>query len=228
MRRRRARAWAVPAAALLLLLAAKLLSLDALTIAGTDALRAGRAATAQRWLRPLALGNVVEPWRAHLALGDVAFLEDDLVEAHAQFSTGLDLAPDDGSRCVVRLNLVLTALRQGDLAGSSGGDAPARYREATGLVDAASGETCRQAERNDLAAAAERARRALADAETAVLPGGSAAPAEQSPEEVAPLTQDRLDELARTAERGAAERAAQSAREESMDGSTGVGGSTPW
>lgn len=194
----------VPVAAVGVLVALKLLTLDVLLDHRPDALD---------------VVNVVEPWKAPFAQGDERWIEGDLPAAETEFRTALAAAPDDGSRCTVRVNLALTVLRQAEAAANAGtlDVAVPRFTEAAEIADAGSGNDCSPADEETLRAAAERARDALVRAQLPDLPGTATGPATPPATDASPAqapTQDQLDQVARDAQVGAADRAAQGTREE--------------
>jgi hypothetical protein len=64
--------------------------------------------------RPDVLGafDVIKTWKSDLAGRDTRFAAGDLDAAEERFRPELNRAPDDGSRCLVRVNLALTQATQ--------------------------------------------------------------------------------------------------------------------
>ncbi|PRY17328.1 hypothetical protein [Kineococcus rhizosphaerae] len=177
----------------------------------------------------LRVADVVEPWKSSLARGDARFAAGDLPGAAAQFATGLRRAPDDGSRCRVRVNLALTQLLQAQAALDAGkDDGLALMTTTAATTDDRSGERCAAADEKTLADVSEAARQAQAQAQLPDLPGRQATPV--APPEGAPPAvpdQEDLDALARDAQQGAAERSAQGSRD-AYAGDDFRMSSTPW
>lgn len=229
--RRRALLLVLLPAVVAVLLAAGLLSLGVLTGRGSAALAAGDAAAAARWLDPLAVVGVVEPWKAHLARGDAAAAGRDRPGARREFERALALAPDDGSACLVRVNLVRTVARQASVDAAAGrvAAATAGFTRIVALVDDGDGERCDPDDRRALTQALEGAREALARASLPVLPGTAPAPAAAPPPGAAPPpTQAQLDDLRDEAAQAAQARAGQAASDARVTDPRGPSTTTPW
>ncbi|NIZ93581.1 hypothetical protein F1544_21605 [Kineosporiaceae bacterium B12] len=229
--RRRALALVLLPVLVLVLLAGKLLSVGLLTDRGSAALAAGDAPAAARFLDPLGVLNVVEPWKAHLARGDAAAAGRDRAGAGREFARALDLAPDDGSACLVRVNLVRTIARQAsvDAAAGRAPAAAAGFRRVVDLVGAGDGERCDAEDRRALATAAQEAREALALASLPVLPATTATAAPAPPPGAAPPpTQAQLDDLREEAAQAAQARSGQAAEDGRVTDPRGPTTTTPW
>lgn len=178
----------------------------------------------------LAVLDVVQPWRSSLARGDARYTDGDLVAAAARFSEGVQRAPDDGSRCLVRVNLALTQWRQAQLAldaGGTEGPAVSLLVRAAATADARRGERCSPADEATLAAVADAVRAAQVRAALPDVPATSSGPTPPTDDADAPPDQDALDAVADEARQGAAQRLDQGDREQSMQGD-GRSSDTPW
>jgi len=138
--RRRLWAWSSPVVLVVLLVAAKLLSLPLFAALSQWAYAERRYELAAELTAPLGVANVVEPWVRHFdrgaALAQVGVLET----ARQELTTALDLAPeDDRISCVVRVDLVLVVEAQGDAAVTDlrFADAAALYEQGRQVVDEA-------------------------------------------------------------------------------------------
>jgi hypothetical protein len=101
------------------------------------------ATSLARWLTVV---NVIEPWKAHLAVGDGLAGQGLDADAQVEFERALGLAaPDD--QCPVRVNLSLVLERQGDAVietdESKRDEASAFYDQALEVIDEAD-ESCRR------------------------------------------------------------------------------------
>ncbi|MGV0836609.1 hypothetical protein [Mycolicibacterium thermoresistibile] len=134
--RRRLLLYSAPVAALVLLIAIKLISV---VIAGNSAatnFADGDADGLRRNVATLQIANVIEPTKASFAAGALAVLDGRLEEADARFTEVLArTAPTES--CPVRVNLELVRERQGDHAAWAGrpDDARERYTSALGIID---------------------------------------------------------------------------------------------
>ena len=186
----------------------------------------------------LAVLDVVEPWKSSLARGDARFTEGALPAAAARFSEGVQRAPDDGSRCLVRVNLALTQWRQAQIAlngsrsGASGASGASEalplLARAAATADARAGERCTAADDATLTAVADAVREAQVRTALPGPPATSSSPAAPPADPASAVpSQDQLDAVADEAQQGAAERAAQGDREESAQ-EGGSSSDTPW
>ncbi|WP_374945398.1 hypothetical protein [Agreia sp.] len=105
------------------------------------------ATSLARWLTVV---NVIEPWKAHLAVGDGLAGQALDSDAQLEFERALGLAaPED--QCPVRVNLSLVLERQGDAVvegdPTSRDEASAFYDEALEVIDEAD-ESCRRPPRS--------------------------------------------------------------------------------
>jgi hypothetical protein len=101
------------------------------------------ATSLARWLTVV---NVIDPWKAHFAVGDGLAGQGLDPDAQGEFETALGLAaPRD--QCPVRVNLSLVLERQGDAVieqdASKRDEASAFYDEALEVIDDAA-DSCRQ------------------------------------------------------------------------------------
>ncbi|WP_328292845.1 hypothetical protein OG218_08860 [Kineococcus sp. NBC_00420] len=175
----------------------------------------------------LAVLDVVEPWKSSLARGDRHFADGDLGAAEEQFGTALDRAPDDGARCLVRVNLALTQFLHGQ--GTVGTDRHQGFRslaQAVQTAESGGGETCAGTDAQTLEDISAAAQQAQVDALVVAPSGGTPVPSDQ-PQQAVPPDQDALDAIARTAQQSAAERAAQAARDQ-FNAEDQESSSTPW
>jgi len=139
---RRHRLVVVPVAVALLLVSAKLLGMSWWSRHGAAAYDDGDYATSRSEFSQLRTVNVVEPWKAWMAVGTAQFRLGDLGAAEESFTKALELNEE---RCDVRFNLAVTIEADGDRR--MGGDVNeveetekidglARYRVALDLVNA--------------------------------------------------------------------------------------------
>lgn len=138
--RRRLWAWSAPVVLVVLLVAAKLLSLPLFAALTQWAYAEREYELAADLAAPLGVANVVEPWVHHFDRG-TAYAQVGVLEvARQEFTTALDLAPDDDRvSCVIRVDLVLTIEAQGDAAVTDlrFADAQALYEQGRQVVDEA-------------------------------------------------------------------------------------------
>ncbi len=121
-RRRRLVLASLPVAVLLVLVAARLLTLNPVHDRTLEAYRAGDAETAMTWAQRQGWVNVVEQFRAPFAVGDAHVLTGHYALARPWFEQAFALVPKGGiDDCKVRVNLGLTYEALGD-------DAKARER----------------------------------------------------------------------------------------------------
>jgi hypothetical protein len=193
---------AVPVAAGLLLVGGKLVTMFAFAASGADAYSDGGFERSETSFRRLDTLNVVDPWRAHLGLGDARYRQGDLLGAGDAFRRALELAPE---RCEIRFNLAVTIEAQGDrlavgaeLDTSDTGGQPAanfdrrkdpaeRYSVALGIVDA--GE-CPAKHADDVG---ERLAETRVRLVAKLLALDAVAPADEGPEPEEPTDSDRGD-----------------------------------
>jgi Flp pilus assembly protein TadD len=101
----------LPVAAALLAVGVKLVTMYAFAAAGAAAYEDGRHRRSETSFGRLDTLNVIEPWRAHVGVGDARHRQGDLAGATAAFARALELAP---GRCDIRFNLAVTIEAQGD------------------------------------------------------------------------------------------------------------------
>lgn len=121
-RRRRLVLASLPVAVLLVLVAARLLTLNPVHDRTLDAYSAGDAERTMTWAQRQGWVNVVEQFRAPFAVGDAHILTGHYALARPWFEQAFELVPKGGiDDCKVRVNLGLTYEALGD-------DAKARER----------------------------------------------------------------------------------------------------
>ncbi|WP_323098638.1 tetratricopeptide repeat protein [Intrasporangium sp. YIM S08009] len=121
-RRRRLVLASLPVAVLLVLVAARLLTLNVVHDRTLDAYTAGDAERTMTWAQRQGWVNVVEQFRAPFAVGDAHILTGHYALARPWFEQAFELVPKGGiDDCKVRVNLGLTYEALGD-------DAKARER----------------------------------------------------------------------------------------------------
>ncbi|WP_285724421.1 hypothetical protein [Psychromicrobium xiongbiense] len=123
--RRRLLLWSIPVALLVLLIAAKCLSVAIASAQSAEAYARGDAAGVHSAASVLKVVNVIEPYKAWFAEGDAFVLEGNFAAAREQFETALGMASADDS-CKVRVNLVLTLEKLADQKTQSGDAAGAK------------------------------------------------------------------------------------------------------
>ena len=137
------RLFVMPVVVALLLVSAKLLSMCWWAQQGASAYDDARYAASRSEFAPLRTVNVIEPWKAWMALGTAYFRLDDLPAAESAFMKALELNQD---RCDVRFNLAVTIEADGDrrmgndvneVTETEQLDGLARYRVALDVVNAA-------------------------------------------------------------------------------------------
>lgn len=117
LRRRRLLLASAPVVLLLVFVAAKLLSLNLVHERTLAAYRATDRGQTLVWGERQGWFNIVEQFRAPLAVGDAYVLGGDFVRARPWFEQAFDLVPKGGiDDCKVRVNLGLTYERLGDAA----------------------------------------------------------------------------------------------------------------
>jgi len=145
-RRRRARRsllwFSIPVAIAGLVLAAKLVGLQATAGAGIDSYERGSYASSAEQFEELLEWNAFEPWIAHFDRGTAMAATGDYIPAITDLEKAFATAPDS-TRCDVAVNLSLSwellgdsYAQQGELAGA------ARLYETARAVIAAAGEEC--------------------------------------------------------------------------------------
>ena len=174
----------------------------------------------------LAVLDVVEPWKSSLARGDRHFADGDLEAAEEQFGTALDRAPDDGARCLVRVNLALTQFLHGQgVVGTERHQGFRSLAQAVQTAESGERETCAGTDAQTLQDISKAAQQAQVDAQV-LAPADAPGPSDQPPQSIPP-DQDALDAIARTAQQSAAERAAQAARDQ-FAADDRESSATPW
>ncbi|WP_423917640.1 hypothetical protein ACPEEZ_08860 [Frigoribacterium sp. 2-23] len=116
--RRRLLLWSLPVVLVVLLVAAKLLSLPVFAAATQWAYNEKAYERGVSLTAPLGVANVIEPWVHHFDRGTALAQVGVLDEARQEFLTALDKAPtgDETISCVIRVDLVLVIEAQGDAA----------------------------------------------------------------------------------------------------------------
>lgn len=135
--RRRRLLWvSAPAVLVVVLVAAKVISMPLINDRGIDAFDRGDSAAATDRFDALAVGNVVQRHIAPFNLGDARFAAGDLDGARSEFERALDLASAD-ARCRVLVNLVVTIEALGDDRAESDDSDGARalYTEALEMTE---------------------------------------------------------------------------------------------
>lgn len=234
VRRRRLLLWSLLPVLLVLCAAAKLLSVGLLADRAAQAFRAGDAAAVGSAAAGLALGNVLEPYKAPFAAGDAAVLAGDFGAARAGFEQSLAFVPrGSGDECMVRVNLVLVIERLGDdkLRAEDPASGVALFQEALAVAEA-SPEGC------VAPGAPPGAGGRLADARERLagkLAAGQATASKQAPsEEPAPGDssndgrQNQLEQLQDSARQAERQRNSGREREEYLDSNPAPAPERPW
>jgi tetratricopeptide (TPR) repeat protein len=232
--RRRLLLWSALPVLLVLLLAAKLLSLGVLADRAASGFAAGNASAVDAAAHGLGVANLVEPHKAPFAAGDAAVLAGDYGTARQLFDQALGMVPaGSGDECLVRVNLVLVIERLGDLRLQAGDPSSALplFREALATAGQAP-EACLSpdaeagADRR-LAEARERLEEKLGAAGRPAGPEDGAG--EESPEnEPAEMQQSQLDQLQDNSRQAQRERNSGREREEYLDNDNGTVPDRPW
>ncbi|CAD6000170.1 hypothetical protein [Agreia sp. COWG] len=135
--RRRFALLALPFAVVAVAVAIKLIGMIALSSLGSAAYARGDFEGATALARWQTIANVIDPWKAHFAVGDGLAARQLDAEAEKEFDRALELAaPAD--ECPVRVNLVVVLERQGDAAlaadAAAVGEARAYYDRALDVI----------------------------------------------------------------------------------------------
>jgi hypothetical protein len=101
----------VPLVVVALAVGIKLVTMYVFAATGATAYSASRYDSSETDFRRLRTLNVVDPWRAHVGIGDARYRQGDLLAAATAFNRALELAP---GRCEIRFNLAVTLEAQGD------------------------------------------------------------------------------------------------------------------
>ena len=233
--RRRLLVWSALPALLVLLVAAKLLSLDPLAGHAGKAFEAKDAAAVGMAAEVLQAANIVEPHKAPFAAGDAQALAGNFGAARLRFEEALELAPPGSpDACVVRLNLVLAIERLGDekLRLEDRAGAAALFTEAleaageapegcfSGGAAADAGQKLKEAE-GRLNGKLESAKESVEDQENAAEEGGPDEPKAKSP------GQDQLQQLQESARESQRERNSGRERSDYLE-DTAPGVDRPW
>lgn len=135
--RRRLIVLSVLPALLLLIMVAKLISVQLVGSSAVDDFAHHDTEALRDDINTLSLLNIIEPQNVTFAEGDLAVLEGRLEDAEHDFSSALSRAAADD--CAARVNLELVRETLGDLAARSGDKANARrrYTSALDIVTAA-------------------------------------------------------------------------------------------
>lgn len=128
----------LPLVLLVLLLAAKLLSVAIASAQLEQAFVKGDAAGVHSAAGVLKVVNIIEPYKAWFNDGDGYVLSGDFEAAKTEFEQALKLAPPAES-CQVRVNLTLTLEKLGDAQGAAGRSETARslYDQGVKITEAA-------------------------------------------------------------------------------------------
>lgn len=145
-RRTRAGLIALPPTLIAVVLAVKLIGMVLVSDQVAAAYEREDYTSATSLARWLTVVNVIEPWKAHLAVGDGLAGQGLDADAQVEFERALGLAaPED--QCPVRVNLSLVLERQGDAVleadATKRDEASAFYAEALEVIDEAD-ESCLQ------------------------------------------------------------------------------------
>ena len=231
--RRRLLLWSAVPVLLVLLLAAKLLSLGVLADRAASGFAAGNASAVDAAARGMGVANVVEPHKAPFAAGDAAVLAGDYGTARHLFDQALGMVPaGSGDECLVRVNLVLVIERLGDLRLQAGDPSSALpfFKEALATAGQAP-EGClspiaEAGAAGRLAEARERLEGKIAAGQPAGTEGGAG---EESPEDgPAETRQSQLDQLQDSSRQAQRERNSGREREEYLDNDDGTAPDRPW
>jgi tetratricopeptide (TPR) repeat protein len=200
-RRRRLLLLSAPVVLLVLLVAIKLLSLPVFAQQAGASFAAGNGTGTRSAGQALDYANVVESWKAPFALGDGLVLNGDLTGAREAFERALAGAPEAAS-CMVRVNLVLTLEKLGDVQLAAGDSAAAKALYDQGIAVAAqappgcflpAGEGNRQGEGNQLRQSQQRLEQKSQQA--GQQPSATPAPTQNPEQGGSPAEQGKLDQL---------------------------------
>ena len=152
MMRRRTKAGliALPPTVLAIVVAVKLIGLTIVSGQVSAAYEREDFESATSIARWLTVVNVIDPWKAHFAVGDGLAAQGLDADAQGEFERALGLASAE-DQCAVRVNLSLVLERQGDAVVAADpnkrDEASAFYDEALDVIDKAD-ESCRQPPQN--------------------------------------------------------------------------------
>jgi len=227
-RRRRLALWSAPPALLALAVAAKLLSVGVLGASAGQAFDAGdqeRLDSASSWLL---VANILEPHKAHFALGDAHVVSGDYAAARKDFESAL-AAGAGVDECKVRVNLVLSIEKLGDSAGEPQAAAEL-FKEAKAAAESApaqchaAGPANSAGEGENLDAARDRLDGKIAAGDTA---GNDPSPSATDPK--ASPGQEKLQQLEQNAQQAQRERSEGQQRGDYLRGpDTAPGVDRPW
>lgn len=135
-RRRRLMLWGLAPALLMLLFAAKLLSMTLIGGQAVAQYEDGDYEGSMNTSELLKTANIIESWKAHYDVGTNALQLGLLDPARAELETALSLAAP-GEQCPIRNNLAIAIERQGDAVLEAGDEAGARalWEEALAIVE---------------------------------------------------------------------------------------------
>lgn len=146
MRRRKAGLIALPGTVLATVVAVKLIGMMLVSGQVASAYEREDYSAATSLARWLTVVNVIDPWKAHFAVGDGLAAQGLDPDAQLEFERALGLAAEE-DQCPVRVNLSLVLERQGDAViaadATKRDEASAFYDEALEVIDDAD-ESCRQ------------------------------------------------------------------------------------
>lgn len=125
--RRRLVTWSIPVVLVALVIAVKLLVMDAAAHRAVAGFYANSADAVHQAADTMAFANVVEQHKAPFARGDAWVVAGDFDQARAAFEQALELAPPDSvDSCQIRVNLALALEKLGDAAHQAGDEPTAR------------------------------------------------------------------------------------------------------
>ena len=121
-------------ALMLLVVAAKMLSIGFFSSSAASAYDDGQYRISEADYRKLLVANVVERWKAPNNIGVARYRQNDFVGAQRAFTDALNIAPE---RCDVRYNLVIAIEAQADAAAKDGptDESTKLYEQALAVID---------------------------------------------------------------------------------------------
>lgn len=226
MRRRRRRLMliGIPVAILVLLLAAKLLSMTVIANRTVSSYAEGDYETSLNSAQQQKILNAVEQWKAPFNTGTVYLQLGLNPEARAELEAALPLA-NGVDECPIRSNLAIAIERVGDTAATDGDAvaAAAAYEQALEVLAQAPGECPATASGEPM----EETRVRLEEKQEEQ---GSeeGEPGEEDPSETGDAEQDQVDEINDLLDQNQDDRQDQIDQEDESDGAGGGGSDTPW